>query len=97
MEFLVLASRYVRKPGRERVVMQAVMEAAETLGADRVEARKGNVYSIGVYLKDGERKTLVYIDWDKEDWDWKRVYSHIVGSTRVPSILSKGYEINMKA
>jgi hypothetical protein len=55
------------------------------------------VYSIGVYVKDGERKTLVYIDWDKEDWDWKRVYSHIVGSTRVPSILSKGYEINMKA
>ena len=97
MEFLVLASRYVRKPGRERVVMQAVIEAAEALGADRVEARKGNVYSIGVYVKEGEEKALVYIDWDKEDWDWKRVYSHIVGSTRVPSILSQGHEINLEA
>ena len=55
MEFLVLASRYV-KSERERVVMQAVMEAAETRGAERVVTRRGNVYCIGVYIREGTRR-----------------------------------------
>ena len=90
VEFLVLASRHV-KSERERVVMQAVMEAAETLGAERVVTRRGNVYSIGVYIREGDRKNLVYIDWEK-DWEWKRICSHIVSSMPVSVFNRNGFE-----
>jgi len=65
MEFLILLSRRPRNPKRKAVIIQAVLDAAEDSGAERVEVRVGDVYSAGVYLKDGEEKTLVYIDWGK--------------------------------
>ena len=97
VEFLVLASRHV-KSERERVVMQAVMEAAETMGVERVVTRRGNVYSIGVYIREGDRKNLVYIDWEK-DWEWGRIFSHIVNSSSMPvSRLNRnGFEVNLVA
>ena len=91
MEFLVLASRCLKKPERERVVMQAVMEAAEMLGVERVVMRRGNVYCIGVYISEGDRKDLVYIDWEK-DWEWKRICSHIVSSMPVSVFNRNGFE-----
>ena len=96
MEFLVLASSCEKKPKRERIVMQAVMEAAETLGAERVVTRRGNVYCIGVYIREGDRKDLVYIDWEK-DWEWRRICSHIVSSMPVSSFNRNGFEINLAA
>jgi hypothetical protein len=81
MEFLFLASRYIKQPERERVVMQAVIEAAEAIGVDRVVMRRGNVYSSGVYLKDGENKVLLYNDWDK-DWDWRRIFDTMIATVR---------------
>jgi hypothetical protein len=81
MEFLFLASRYIKQPERERIVMQAVIEAAEAIGVDRVVMRRGNVYSSGVYLKDGENKVLLYNDWDK-DWDWRRIFDTMIATVR---------------
>jgi len=81
MELLFLASRYIKQPERERVVMQAVIEAAEAIGVDRVVVRRGNVYSSGVYLKDGENKVLLYNDWDK-DWDWRRIFDTMMATVR---------------
>jgi len=81
VEFLVLASRYVRQPERERVVMQAVLEAAEAVGAERVVRRRGNVYSTGVYITNGKEKRLVYNDWEK-NWGWRRVYEGMMASIR---------------
>ncbi len=81
MEFLVLTSDFVRQPKRERVIMEAVIEAAETIGADRIVKRKGNVYSTGVYLTDGKKKSLLYNDWDK-DWDGQKIYENIMASIR---------------
>jgi len=81
MEFLFLASRYIKQPEREGVVMQAVIEAAEAIGVDRVVMRRGNVYSSGVYLKDGENKVLLYNDWDK-DWDWRRIFDTMIATVR---------------
>jgi len=97
MEFLVLSSRCFRRPGRERAVMQAVMEASEDLGAERVEARRGNVYSIGVYAKEGEKKILVYIDWDRDDWNWRRIYNQIVCSLQVQHPHQRKYGIEQTA
>ena len=79
MEFLVLASRYIKQPERERVVMQAVIEAAEAVGAERIVMRRGNVYSTGVYLKDAGKKSLLYNDWDK-DWSRRKVYENVMAS-----------------
>jgi len=79
LEFLVLASRYVKQPERERVIMQAVIEAAEALGAERVVMRRGTVYSTGVYLKEGEEKSLLYNDWDK-NWGRREVYKNMMAS-----------------
>ena len=61
--------------------MQAVIEAAEAIGVDRVVMRRGNVYSSGVYLKDGENKVLLYNDWDK-DWDWRRIFDTMIATVR---------------
>ena len=86
MEFLVLTSRYVRQPERERVVVQAVIEAADKVGIDRIVRRRGNVYSTGVYINNGKGKSLLYNDWDK-DWDRRRVYDSIMASIQLsPSL-----------
>jgi hypothetical protein len=85
---LVLASRYIRQPERERVVMQAVIEAAEAVGIDRIVRRRGNVYSTGVYINDGKAKSLLYNDWDK-DWDRRRVYDSIMASVQFSPVLDR--------
>ena len=88
MEFLVLTSRYVRQLERERVVLQAVIEAAEAVGIDRIVRRRGNVYSTGVYVNDGKGKSLLYNDWDK-DWDRRRVYDSIMASIQLSPVLEQ--------
>ncbi len=88
MEFLVLASRYIKQPERERVVMQAVIEVAETIGIDRIVRRRGNVYSTGVYINNGKGKSLLYNDWDK-DWDRRRVYDSIMASIQLSPVLEQ--------
>ena len=88
MEFLVLTSRYVKQPERERVVMQAVIEAAEMVGIDRIVRRRGNVYSTGVYINDGKGKSLLYNDWDK-DWDRRKVYDRIMASIQLSPVLEQ--------
>ncbi|MHA1632106.1 MAG: hypothetical protein ACTSXC_04765 [Candidatus Freyarchaeota archaeon] len=96
MEFLVLASRYVRQPERERVVLQAVIEAAETVGAERVVRRRGNVYSIGVYVKNGTEKHLVYNDCDK-NWNWRKIYDNMMASIRFSPRIRRENQIYLKA
>jgi hypothetical protein len=96
MEFLVLASRYVGQPERERVVMQAVLEAAEAVGAERVVRRRGNVYSTGVYVTNGGEKRLVYNDWDK-NWGWRRVYENVMASIRLITNVPQEHRIYLTA
>ncbi|MBS7614430.1 hypothetical protein KEJ18_01655 [Candidatus Bathyarchaeota archaeon] len=79
MEFLVLTSQQLKQPEREQIIMQAVIEAAETMGIERITKRKGNVYCIGVYFSNGETKSLLYNDWEK-NWDRKKIYNCIVSS-----------------
>ena len=88
MEFIVLASRYAKHPRRETVVIQAVLEAAEALGANRIVLRRGNNYSTGVYLKDGEKKSLLYNDWNK-DWGWRRIYKDMMATIGFPKNFSQ--------
>ena len=88
MEFLVLSSQYVKQPERERVVMQAVIEAAEAMGIDRIVKRRGNVYSTGVYVSDEKGKSLLYNDWDK-NWDQEKVYNSIMASIQLSPAVSK--------
>jgi hypothetical protein len=88
MEFLVLSSQYVKQPERERVIMQAVIEAAETVGIDRIVKRRGNVYSTGVYVNDGKGKSLLYNDWDK-NWDQKKIYDSIMASIQLSPVINK--------
>lgn len=68
--------------------MQAVIEAAETMGIDRIVRRRGNVYSTGVYINDGKGKSLLYNDWDK-DWDRRRVYDSIMASVQFSPVLER--------
>jgi hypothetical protein len=96
MELLVLAPLDLRRPERERAVMQAVIEAAETLGADRIVMRRGNVYSTGVYLKNGKEKALLYNDWDK-DWNAATIYSSMMVSIGFSSNLGQWNRIRMIA
>jgi len=88
VEFLVLTSRYVKQPERERVVLQAVIEAAEMVGIDRIVRRRGNVYSTGVYINDGKGKSLLYNDWDK-DWDRRKVYDRIMASIQLSPVVEQ--------
>jgi hypothetical protein len=88
LEFLVLSSQYLKQPERERVIIQAVIEAAETVGIDRIVKRRGNVYSTGVYVNDGKGKSLLYNDWDK-NWDQKKVYNSIMASIHLSPVISK--------
>lgn len=92
MEFLVLASCYIKQPERERIVMQAVIEAAEAVGAERIVMRRGNVYSTGVYLKNGGRKALLYNDWEK-DWSRRKVYENMMASLQFSSRLRHEQQI----
>jgi hypothetical protein len=41
--------------------------------------RRGTVCSTGVYLKDGEEKSLLYNDWDK-NWGRREVYRIMMAS-----------------
>ena len=61
--------------------MQAVIEAAEAVGAEKVVIRRSNVYSTGVYLKNEKGKSLLYNDWDK-DWNWKKIYRKMISSIK---------------
>lgn len=92
MEFLVLTSQHLKQPERERIIMQAVIDAAEAVGIGRITKRKGNVYCTGVYVSDGEGKSLLYNDWEK-DWDQKRIFKSIVTSIQFPSVPSKRDEL----
>jgi len=92
MEFLVLASRYVKQTERERIIMQAVIEAAETVGIERIVKRRGNVYSTGVYINDGKGKSLLYNDWDK-NWDRKKIYERIMASIRFSPVFSGKHQL----
>jgi len=83
MEFLVLSSR--SQPERERIVMSAVVEAAEALGARRIMKRRARIEGTSVYVKDGEERVLVYRDWLR-NWDWKRIYDRIIASTHTSPI-----------
>jgi len=68
--------------------MQAVVEAAEAIGVDRIVMRRGNVYSTGVYVDNGREKSLLYNDWDR-DWDRKKIYDSIMASVRSSPSLSQ--------
>jgi len=92
MEFLVLTSQHSKQPERERIIMQAVIEAAETIGIERITKRKGNVYCTGVYVNDGEGKSLLYTDWEK-NWDQKKIYNSIVTSIQPLPAPSKTNEL----
>ena len=75
-----MLSRRLRNPERESIILQAVLDAAGDSGSERVEVRIADVYSAGVYIKDGEEKTLAYIDWGK-DWGPKKISSHLLSLT----------------
>ena len=92
MEFLVLTSQYLKQPERERIIMQAVIEAAETVGIERIIKRRGNVYCIGVYISNREGKSLLYNDWEK-NWDQKKVYDSIMTSIQPSPIQSKSSQL----
>jgi len=81
MEFLILSSHLPNQRGREKIIMQAVVEAAENWGITRIVKRRCNVLSIGVYIIDGKRKKLLYNDWGK-DWSQNEIYESIVSSLR---------------
>ncbi len=81
MEFLILSSRLTNHRKRERIIMQAVIEAAERLGVTRIVKRRCNVLSTGVYLVDRKEKKLVYNDWEK-DRDHNEIYERIVSSLK---------------
>jgi hypothetical protein len=85
MEFLVLTPRNVKNHERERIILEAVIEAAEAAGIERIIKRRGNVYSIGVYLNDGRGKILLYNDWDK-DWGWRRIFDVIMSTMNLSKI-----------
>jgi hypothetical protein len=92
MEFLVLASQYLKQPERERIIMQAVIEVAEAVGIERIIKRRGNVYCTGVYVSDEKGKSLLYNDWEKK-WDQKKVYNNIMASIQLPPDLSKNNQL----
>jgi len=81
MEFLILSSYLINQRKRERIIMQAVIEAAEKLGITRIIKRRCNVLSTGVYLVDQRGKRLLYNDWEK-DWSQKKIYERIVSSLK---------------
>ena len=93
MEFIVIASRFMKQPERERIVIEAVIEAAEAIGANRIVKRRGNVYSTGVYITDGEDKTMVYNDWNR-NWDCKKIYKDIMASIPFSPVFQQNKSVN---
>ncbi|MCS7120228.1 MAG: hypothetical protein RMJ07_04910 [Nitrososphaerota archaeon] len=81
-EFLILTPHIGGDPKRERVIMEAVIEAAEVSGISRIVKRRGNVYSIGVYLCHESGKSLLYNDWGRE-WDKESIFNLIISSLRL--------------
>lgn len=79
MEFLILSSSFTNQRNRERIIMQAVIEAAERLGIRRIIKRRCNVLSTGVYVVEQNEKRLVYNDWEK-DWDPNKILERIMSS-----------------
>ncbi len=92
MEFLVLTSQHLKQLERERIIMQAVIDAAEVIGVDRITKRKGNVYCTGVYIINEGTKSLLYNDWEK-NWDQKKIYNTILASVRSTDSLHKNSEL----
>ena len=84
MEFLVLASRSRREYDRERKIIQAVIEASERVGVERVVFKRGDVYSTGVYLNSDEEKIIVYNDYERK-WNRKRICQQILLSIGLES------------
>jgi hypothetical protein len=78
-ELCVLVPRDSEWDARERIVLRAAVEAAKEIGAEKILSRRCDVYAIGVYLKDGASKRLVYIDFDRS-WSSDRIRDHIVSS-----------------
>jgi len=81
MEFLILSPSLAEHRKRERIIMQAVMEAAENLGITRIVKRRCGVLTIGVYVVDGSGKKLLYNDWEKK-WGQDEIYESIMSSLR---------------
>ncbi len=77
MEFLVLSSRSRREYERERTIIQAVIEASEKMGIERVVFKRGDVYSTGVYLNNDKEKIIVYNDYERK-WNRKRICKQIL-------------------
>lgn len=92
MEFLIITSRFIKQPERERIIMQAVIDAAEAMGVDRVVKRRGNVYSTGVYVDDGKAKALLYNDWEK-NWDQQKVYESIMASMKFSPVFNQKHQL----
>jgi hypothetical protein len=72
--------------------MQAVIEAAEAVGIRRIVKRRGNVYCTGVYVSDGEGKSLLYNDWEK-NWGEKKVYDSIMASIRFSPVRGENNQL----
>ena len=79
MEFLILSPALMHRRGREKIIMQAVIEAAEDMGVTRIIRRRCNVLSAGVYLVSNGHKRLLYNDWGK-NWNAERIYEYIISS-----------------
>jgi len=81
MKFLILSSCLVDQRKRERIILQAVVEAAEKLGISHIVKRRCRVLSTGVYLVDERGKKLLYNDWEK-DWNQHKIFESIMSSLR---------------
>ncbi len=92
MEFLVLTSQFLKQPERERVIMQAVIELAEDVGIERIVMRRTNVYCTGVYVSNGDGKSLLYNDWEK-DWDQKKIVKNMKTTLRFSPIQEKSSQL----
>ena len=79
MEFLILSPSLPHQREREKIIMEAVIEAAEDMGVTRITRRRCNVLSAGVYLISNSHKRLLYNDWEKR-WDAERICKHIISS-----------------
>lgn len=88
MEFLIL-SPTLHQRGREKIIMQAVIEAAEDIGITRITRRRCNVLSVGVYLVINGHKRLLYNDWGK-NWDAERICEHIISSLNGTGDIRRG-------
>lgn len=87
-EFLVLTSHHSKQPTREKVIMQAVIEAAEAAGVEKIIKKRGNVYCTGIYINYGNIKSLLYNDWEKK-YSEKRIYDILMNSIRLSPGLVK--------